>query len=111
MDAAKFSKLFDDREGAYHLVDDQGRYIIRKETGKRVFGTLIDYNCFLVFFEGPDVREENVLKKALTKSNWLSRGNNLATCNCGIEECEGKLPIALFEREVGPGWTLEIEAE
>ena len=52
MDAATFSKLFDDREEIYHLVDDQGRYIIRKETGKRVFGTLIDYNRFLVFLKG-----------------------------------------------------------
>ena len=110
MDAAKFSKLFDGREGAYHLVDDQGRYIIRKETGKRVLGTLIDHNRFLVFFEGPDVREENVLKKALTKSNWLSRGNKLYFCNCAIEECEGKLPITLFKQKVGPGWTLGIEA-
>ena len=111
MDAATFSKLFDDREEIYHLVDDQGRYIIRKETGKRVFGTLIDYNRFLVFFEGPDVREEIVLKKALTKSNWLSEGNKLLPCGCGIEECEGKLPITLFMLEVGPEWTLEIEGE
>jgi hypothetical protein len=42
MDEVTFSRLFDNREGPYHLYDSHDLPLIRAETGKRVLAALLD---------------------------------------------------------------------
>jgi hypothetical protein len=63
---ARFSRLFDNREGRFHLRDAEGRFLVRVETGNRGCGARLDYGNQLVMFEDTEVSRESVLKYPLT---------------------------------------------
>jgi len=70
-DEVTFFRLFDNREGPYHLYDSQNRPLIRAETGKWVLALLDDQDQ-LVFLDDPECREISVLKKTFWAREWLS---------------------------------------
>jgi hypothetical protein len=51
MDETTFSRLFDNREGPYHLYDSHNRPLIRAETGKWVLAALLDDQDQLIFLD------------------------------------------------------------
>jgi len=72
MDETTFSRLFDNREGPYHLYDSHNRPLIRAETGKWVLAALLDDQDQLIFLDDPGCRESSVLKKTFWAREWLS---------------------------------------
>lgn len=108
MDNAAFSLLYSNRKGPFHLSVD-GRLVVRRETGKRVFGSLVDYDDKIVLHEEVDGRENSVLKIAFPARNWLSRRAEQEVCNCDEPRCEGRVTVRLHESHPAPSWTLDLE--
>jgi hypothetical protein len=106
MDEVTFSRLFDNREGPYHLYDSQNRPLIRAETGKRVLAALLDYQDQLVFLDDPGCLESSVLKKTFWAREWLSNPVEPKPCSCGDGRCKGCLVITLHDSYAGPNWKL-----
>jgi hypothetical protein len=50
MDETTFSRLFDNREGTYHLYDSHNQTLIRAETDKWVLAALLDDQDQLIFW-------------------------------------------------------------
>jgi hypothetical protein len=106
MDEVTFSRLFDNREGPYHLYDSHDRPLIRAETGKRVLAALLDSQSQLVFLDDPGCLEGSVLKKTFWAREWLSNPVEPKPCSCGDGRCKGCLVITLHDAYVGPNWKL-----
>ncbi len=106
MDEVTFSRLFDHREGPYHLYDSHNRPLIRAETGKGVLAALLDDQNQLVFLDDPGCRESSVLKKTFWAREWLSNPVEPKPCSCGDGRCKGRLVITLHDSYAGPNWKL-----
>ena len=106
MDEVTFSRLFDHREGPYHLYDSHNRPLIRAETGKRVLAALLDHQNQLVFLDDPGCLESSVLKKTFWAREWLSNPVEPKPCSCGDGRCKGRLVITLHDSYAGPNWKL-----
>jgi len=106
MDDVTFSRLFDNREGPYHLYDSQNRPLIRAETSKWVLAALLDDQDQLVFLDDPGCRESSVLKKTFWAREWLSNPAEPKACSCGDGRCKGRLVITLHDSYAGPNWKL-----
>jgi hypothetical protein len=106
MNEVTFSRLFDHREGPYHLYDSYNRPLIRAETGKRVLAALLDYQNQLVFLDDPGCLESSVLKKTFWAREWLSNPGEPKPCSCGDGRCKGRLVITLHDSYAGPNWKL-----
>ena len=106
MDEVTFSRLFDNREGPYHLYDSQNRPLIRAETGERVLAALLDDQDQLVFLDDPGCLESSVLKKTFWAREWLSDPVLPKLCSCGDGRCKGRLVITLHDSYAGPNWKL-----
>jgi hypothetical protein len=109
MDEHAFKKIVNGRKKTFHIVNEQGRYILRKETGERLFGSFYDYKENIIFFEGPIAARDKVLHLVFTTSDWAIRGNVLEVCDCDVERCEGRLAIKLYMVQPTDDWTLAVE--
>ena len=106
MDETTFSRLFDNRDGPYHLYDSHNRPLIRAETGKWVLAALLDDQDQLIFLDDPGCRESSVLKKTFWAREWLSDPVFPKPCSCGDGRCKGRLVITLRDSYAGPNWKL-----
>lgn len=108
MDEATFSRLFDNREGPFHL-SVESRSMVRRETGKRVFGSFVEYDNKIVLHDEADGRENSVLKIAFPARDWLARRAEQEACGCGEPRCKGRVTVRLQESHPAPHWTLDLE--
>lgn len=107
IDDARFSQLFDNRRGRFHLRDAEGRFLVRVETGSRVCGARLDYGNRLAMFEDTEVSRDSVLKYPLTAREWITAEEK---CSCGQRSCTGALVVNLREQWPQLKWSLEFRA-
>ncbi len=105
MDESEFSRLFGDRQGKFHLRDDNGAFLVRKETGKRVCGARLDYGNLLALFEDADISSRSVLKRPVVAREWIT---DQGSCDCGENTCTGQLKVRLMEQWPEVKWSLEF---
>ena len=105
-----FKKLMENRGGTYHLVDQRGRRIVRRQTRSWVYGTLLDYRDKLVLFEDPARLAATTLEVLLPASEWVSDMDKIPNrdCPCELSQCQGQLTVIITNDSPGPEWTLEI---
>src|SRR2546426_8771138 len=90
VDERRFSTLFDNRQGRFHLRDEAGAFLIRKETGHRVCGARIDYENLLVLFEDIEISSQSVLKHPVAAREWITHQDE---CDCRQSTCTGRLNV------------------
>ena len=108
MEEREFSRLFDNRQGRYHLCDDKGAFLVRRETGKRVCGARLDYGNHLVLFEDIEVSPKSVLKHPVLAREWVT---GQSECDCGQNTCSGRLTVRISQQWPELKWSLEFRAQ
>jgi len=108
MDDRTFSSFFARREGPFHL-SVGNRSVVRRETGKRMFGSFVDYDNKMVLHDEADGREDSVFRIAFPARDWRARRVEAQACGCGEPRCKGRVSVRLHESHPSPHWTLDLE--
>lgn len=108
MEEREFSRLFDNRQGRYHLCDDKGAFLVRRETGKRVCGARLDYGNHLALFEDIEGSPKSVLKHPVLAREWVT---GQSECDCGQNTCSGRLTVRISQQWPELKWSLEFRAQ